>query len=67
MPYIGILSRILPILGKLTGFLTQKVAANPKTGDTALLIGTAASVFGMSPETRIMLGKALVFIGQALM
>ena len=67
MPYIGIASRILPILGKFTGFLTRKVADNPKTGDAALLIGTAASVFGVSPETRVILGKALVFIGQALM
>lgn len=66
MPYIGIAARLLPLLGKFTGFLTGKVKANPKSGDAALALGAAASAFGLSPETRSLIGKMLVYIGQAI-
>ena len=65
-PYIGIASRLLPLIGRFAGFLSGKVAANPKSGDAALALGAAATAFGVSPETRVMIGKALTFLGQAL-
>ena len=64
--YIGIAARLLPLFGKFAGFLTGKVQANPKSGDALLALGTAASAFGLSPETRSMIGKVLVYIGQAI-
>ena len=67
MPYIGIAARFLPLVGRLAGFLTDKAKANPKSGDAALLLGSAATAFGLSPETRAMFGEALVFVGQALL
>ena len=66
MQYIGIASRLLPLVGRFFGFVTDKAKANPKTGDTALALAAAASVFGFSPETRVMIGKVLVYVGQAL-
>ena len=66
MPYIGLASRLLPLAGQLFGFLTDKTKANPKTGDAVLGLGAVASAFGMSPEMRVMIGKALVYIGQAM-
>lgn len=65
-PYVGIASRLLPLVGTLVGMLANKAKGNPKTGDAALAIGAAATTFGLSPEMRAMAGKALVFIGQAL-
>lgn len=66
MSYIGLASRLLPLLGTFVGFLSNKAKASPKGGDAALAIGAAATAFGVSPETRAMIGKVLVYLGQAL-
>ena len=66
MPYIGLASRLLPLASGLVGFLTGKAKTNPKTGDALLALGSAASAFGLSPETRTIIGKVLIYIGQAL-
>ena len=66
MPYIGLASRLLPLAGNLFSFLTGKAKANPKTGDALLALGSAASAFGLSPETRAAIGKVLIYVGQVL-
>ena len=66
MAYLGLASRLLPMLGTFVGFLTGKVNGNPKKSDALLALGTAASAFGLSPETRSAIAKVLTYIAQAI-